>query len=441
VTATAFVPRAAARVPQTPLAAVPGPGGPAGTPPAWLPGGHFAVAIAFFVAGAVGLVRVAPDLAAGAFPLPRVAAVAHLFTLGWITTAIMGALYQFLPVALGTPIRSVRLAGATGVAYAVGLALFLAGLTGGSGAAMLAGAVVFGVALLGFAGNLAATLWRAPERGFTWWCLAAAGVFLVATVVLGASLTANLRWGHLGAARFSAVGVHVHVAAAGWVMLVILGVGRHLLPMFLLSHGASERPGKAAAVLLAAGAGVLLLFHHGLVPAVRWGVGAMLAAGAAAFIVQAALYFRARRKPRLDAGMRLAGAGVALLVATVAIGAPLLARGLADPRLATAYGVALIPGALGLFVAGHVYKIVPFLAWFHRYGPRVGKGPVPRVADLYDARTAAVAGALLASGAAGLVGGVLAGSATVAGVAGSAYAAGAVLLAAQMTETVTRRHT
>ena len=33
--------------------------------------------------------------------LPRVVAVTHLFTLAWITTSIMGALYQFLPVALG----------------------------------------------------------------------------------------------------------------------------------------------------------------------------------------------------------------------------------------------------------------------------------------------------------------------------------------------------
>lgn len=30
--------------------------------------------------------------------------MAHLFTLGWLTTSLMGALYQFLPVALGQSI-------------------------------------------------------------------------------------------------------------------------------------------------------------------------------------------------------------------------------------------------------------------------------------------------------------------------------------------------
>jgi hypothetical protein len=436
---TAFAPRGAT-LPPRPRGVPARPGGPAGTPPAWLPGGHFAAATAFFLAGAAGLVAVAPDLADGAFPLPRVAAVAHLFTLGWITTAIQGALYQFLPVALGTPIRSERLAGATGIAYAVGLSLFLAGLATMTTAVMLGGAVLFGMALLGFVGNLAATLRRAPERGFTWRCLAAANVFLFFTVVLGGSLAANLRLGHLGDGRLTAIGVHVHVAVAGWVMLVILGVGHHLLPMFLLSHGASERWGRIAAVLLGAAAGLLLLFHKYVFLPVRWAAGLMLLAGAAAFVVQAAAYFRARRKPRVDAGMRLAGAGVCLLAVSAVLGGGVLVRGFSDPRLATAYGIALIPGALGLFVAGHVYKIVPFLTWFHRYGPRVGKGPVPQVADLYDARTAMAAGVLLGGGAAGMVAGVLAASAAVVGAAAVCYAAGAVVLALQLIGTVTRRH-
>lgn len=59
----------------------------------------------FLVLGGLGLVVVAPDLAGGPFLSPRVVAVTHLFTLGWITTSIMGALYQPLPVALGESVR------------------------------------------------------------------------------------------------------------------------------------------------------------------------------------------------------------------------------------------------------------------------------------------------------------------------------------------------
>ena len=69
---------------------------------------HFAASILYLMAGAAGLVWIAPELATGAYASPHVAGVTHLFTLGWITTTIFGALAQLLPVALGAPIRSYR---------------------------------------------------------------------------------------------------------------------------------------------------------------------------------------------------------------------------------------------------------------------------------------------------------------------------------------------
>src|SRR5699024_5525615 len=90
-------------------------------PPFRLPGEHFIAAIGFWLLGAAALVWAAPDVVAGSFPAPRVVATTHLFTLGWITTTILGALYQFLPVALGVPIRSERLAHASYALYVPGL--------------------------------------------------------------------------------------------------------------------------------------------------------------------------------------------------------------------------------------------------------------------------------------------------------------------------------
>ena len=66
------------------------------TPSIRLAGEHFSAATLYLIAGAIGLVWIAPELAAGILPLPHVAGVTHLFTLGWLTTTIFGALYQLL---------------------------------------------------------------------------------------------------------------------------------------------------------------------------------------------------------------------------------------------------------------------------------------------------------------------------------------------------------
>jgi hypothetical protein len=419
----------------------PGPAG-AGDSGLALPGAHFAVALTFWVAGALGLLWIAPLLASGAFMLPRIAAVTHLFTLGWITTSILGALYQFLPVALGVPIRSRAVAWSTLALYAPGVAALVGGLLTGAAAVTVAGAAALSAGLVLFAGNLSVTLRRSAERGLTWWCLAGATLFLLATVALGAALAANLRWPFLGSERLLALGVHVHVAVAGWVLLVVVGVAHRLLPMFLLSHGASTWPGRVAGICLSSGAGLLLVGHHWMSEGVHALVSALLAVGTLALVGQAAAFFRSRVRPRLDAGMRLAGTGMALLALCVPLGLWVGFRGVAATHATTAYGVALIAGALSLFVAGHYYKIVPFLVWFHRYGPEVGKGrPVPRVADLVAPKPAAAAAVLLPLGALGVAASAAVGAAVPAVVSAALYAGGSLLLARQMITLALRRST
>src|SRR5690606_33951533 len=55
-------------------------------PPFRLPGEHFTAALCFLALGTAGIVVAAPELASGAYLSPRVTAITHLFTLGWITT-------------------------------------------------------------------------------------------------------------------------------------------------------------------------------------------------------------------------------------------------------------------------------------------------------------------------------------------------------------------
>lgn len=375
-------------------------------PPLELPGEHFAAALIFVAAGAFGLVAAAPELAVGAFFTPKVIATVHLFTLGWIMLSIFGALCQFLPVAIGRRLRWHGLAHATFVLQVIGAGAFVLGLVQGWRGVVLGGAVALSGAFGLFALNLGVTLASVRERSLTWWALAGATVFLVITPLFGVLLELNAISG-LGTHRFHVVAVHAHVAIIGVVLLVIVGVAHRLIPMFLLSHGASERPAWVAVALLTAGAALLALPVGGLAgDAVG---GALAAGGVLAFVAQSALFFRHRKRRALDPGMKIAAAGLLGIVAAMVLAPVALSRGIADLRLLTTYFVVLL-GAISLFVAGHYYKIVPFLVWYHRFGPLIGTRKVPKVSELYSEKAAQVGGLLLVGGYVGLAVGTYAGS-------------------------------
>lgn len=405
----------------------------AGTTSLRLPAQHFAAALLFLALGAAGLVWVAPDLARGDFLSPRVAGVTHLFTLGWLTTTMFGALYQLLPVALGAPVRSELAGHASWWAFVPGVPAFAAGVVTGNlvlhhvGIGLVATGVMLAVA------NIGLSLARAPKRDATWASVALAIAFLASTLVLGVVLLHNLHGGFLAERRLRVLSIHVHVALVGWALVAMVGMSHRLLPMFLLAHGVDGRWTRRALVLLPAG---VTAFVAGLArpdAVATWGGVLLLEAGVACFLVQAWRFYRARRRPALDVGLRFAAVALGFLAASAAMGAAVLALGGArHPRLATAYVLVGLLGGVLLYVVGHFYKIVPFLAWLGRYRDRVGREPVPTVAELYSASVARVQLVVMPTAVAGLAAGVLIGSSLVARAAALLFAVGVALFASQI---------
>ncbi len=406
-------------------------------PPLVLPGEHFTAALGCLVLGSLGLVATAPELAGSVFFAPRVVAAVHLFTLGWIMLSIFGALCQFLPVAVGRRLRWQSLAHVSFGLQVLGAAGFVLGLITARPGLMHLGAGTLSGAFVLFAVNLAATLVSVRERSVTWWALAGVTIFLIVTPLYGVLLERGLEYG-LGVHRFHVVAVHAHVAIIGVVLLTIVGVAHRLIPMFLLSHGASERAAWIAVALLFAGASLLALPTGGLALDAVGGV--LSAGGVVAFAAKAIAFFRHRKRKQLDAGMRLAGAGIVGLLAALVIAPIAWSRGFADlPLLVTYFWVVL--GAISLFVAGHYYKIIPFLIWYHRFGPLVGTRKVPKVAELFSQRTALVNAILLVAGYVGLAIAIYAGSVALARASALIFMAGVVVLVFMIARISQRRPT
>ena len=136
---------------------------PGRAPSAMLPLSYLTAAAIAFVLAAAGVPWLAPELA-GHYYHPRLLALTHTVTLGWITLTILGASYQLIPVVLERPLWSERLARWQLVVAVLGIVGMVGHFFLGEWRGLLWGAVMVAAALLAHVANVAASM-----RGLARW--------------------------------------------------------------------------------------------------------------------------------------------------------------------------------------------------------------------------------------------------------------------------------
>jgi hypothetical protein len=386
-------------------------------------------ALAFVLAAAI-LPALAPALA-GHYYHPRVLALVHTLTLGWITLTIMGASYQLMPILLEVAVASERLARwqlPIHVAGVIGIVghFWIAEWTGFTWSAALVA-----VSILAHVANTAGAVARA-RPSFTARMMGVALAGLALTALFGTTLGADRLWRFLPTPFFATLHAHVQLALLGFVLPMVAGVAARVYPMFLL---APEPAGAGAAVqVLGIVGGVpvlvigLLLGSHPAVVA-----GSVLVATAVVTHVHWVLGMtRAAKRPALDWSLRFVVAGALALVPTTVLGLGMAFDLGGGPRMAVTYGVLAIGGWASLTIVGMLLKIVPFLVWYRVYGPRAGREPVPMLAELSWPAAEAVAFWLLTVGIAALAAAVAVGDVVPIRIAAALVAAGALAFGATL---------
>jgi hypothetical protein len=198
--------------------------------------------------------------------------------------------------------------------------------------------------------------------------------------------------------------------------------------MFALAYGHSERVARwnlGAWNLGLAGLTLSLLFKPHTMLVLLFASG--LAASAVVFVADMVMLLRKRRRRRLSLeqwhsfvafGSLLVAAGMGVLLAG---GHPLTRNWI------VAYGYVAIVGWFGFSIIGKLYKIIPFLAWLHRFAPAAGARPVALIQDLVDARLGWLSFILLLTGYVGVVGALLVSALPLLRWSAVAFAAGAVV--------------
>jgi hypothetical protein len=364
----------------------------ADNPPLSLPMRYFLSAPLFAGLAAGLLLWHGPDALTSRWS-PLTLALTHLMVLGCLSMTMVGALLQMLPVVAGIAIPQV---GRTG-------ALVHAGLCAGTlllaAAFWLEQAMLFRLALavllptlLLFIGACAVGLWRlhVPGAGAVVAGIRLALAALVTTVALGAMLAAAFAWPGDGALPLQRLtDLHAMWGLLGWVGLLVIAIAFQVVPMFMLTEPYPKRMtgGFMTALLLLLAAASLSGGLPGGAQHFHQASLMLLAAGYALFGATT-LYLLARRKrPASDPTTLYWRTSMSCLLA--AVGLWLWPESASAAGTTLALGVLLIAGFALSAVNGMLYKIVPFLAWYHLQDAVRGSGrKLPGVNKIIPERSA-----------------------------------------------------
>ena len=392
-----------------------------------------AIGLAFPLLGIV-LVVVAPLLPRGAWDAPSVFAAVHIATLGWGTMVIVGAAAQMAPALLGARIRGERTVPWQYGLFTLSVCLMTIGFLRSNFMLVAVGGSGVNLASWWFVGLVIATVTAAGRRPVPVPPhIPVALACLVLVLLWGTMLALNLRWGFWPGLLIAHRGLVVHLALGlgGWLGLMVVGTFYRVVP---LMHGARVvHAGRGWIILLLAGSATL-----GTLAGVAWGIGWLfrLAAicSAAAFLcfsweIVHVLHYRRNRAPDLNVShwYAVAAYSVMLAGAGLAWGTAWRPPGDSD-RLGACVVVLFLLGWVTQAIIGQLYKVTPFLMWYHRATMPNVSG-ISRRPDLYNPFPGRVVWWLSNAGVVGVAWGLWAGAVVLTQAGAVLFAAAAWVLA------------
>ena len=333
-------------------------------PPFGVPLGFFLVAPGFLILSALAAVVSPGEWLANRW-MPPTLALTHLVTLGFLAMVMLGAMLQMLPVVLGTPLAKARQVGWIGmVALAAGAPTLALGLWRQDSGLLNLSMAILGLGLLPMLISMGWSLARMRSAAWLVWAIRKAWLALLLTLALGIALAGGLAGSWLVADVPGLTDIHAAWGLGGWVLLLVMGFAYQVVPMLQLTPNYPDWLTRWLSWITFAG---LLAFSLALLANTGWAWLTWLAlspvlAGAVIFAGATLTLQRRRRRKIGDVTLSYWRLGMAMLAVSVLI-LPLTPW--LPEAAAVSLGMAFLLGFATSVVNGMLYKIVPFLAWFH----------------------------------------------------------------------------
>lgn len=308
----------------------------------------------------------------------------HLFLVGFVIFIILGAMAQLIPVVLEIGHFKVELFYFIFPLLGLGVFLLLLGFIYDVACLPFGGSLIV-LAFLIYLINLFMTLRSVTKYTIVIKSVFISNIFLLLGLLFGLIMALNYV-GIITVDMQSFLKSHVYMLICGYITITVMGISLVLVPMFGLSHGFNEQPIIFSIYLMSSSVLVVVvssLLKWGFIEHFGYFIGVV---SYVLYIYQIAIIYKSRVRKENDIWVKSMIFSFFALIVSLLFSVAFFIKPSSNYILVS--GFLFLMGFLGFIITAHLYKIVPFLVWFHRFSSLVGKQKVPMLADMVPKKSA-----------------------------------------------------
>lgn len=321
---------------------------------------------------------------------PHVLAITHAMALGYGTMIILGSSHQLVPVLIEGKLYSNTLAYASFALAAIGIPLLVYSFyVFDMGEPARWGGRLVIVSILAYIINLAMSILKSKHKNIHALFVFTAALWLFLTAFLGLSLVYNFSYHLMANNSLHYLPMHAHTGIIGWFLLLIIGVGSRLIPMFLISKYTNTKLlSWIYALINGSLVSYIIQFYFFQLMSLTLLPAMLLTLAVSLFIYYCYQSFTKRIRKKLDDQMKISVLSVLmmaipmlLLISMISV---LAIASRENIQIIIAYGFLIFFGWITAIILGMTFKTLPFIVWNKVYHHRSAIGKTPSPKDLFS---------------------------------------------------------
>ena len=308
----------------------------------------------------------------------------HLFLLGFVMMIIFGAMAQLIPVVLEVGHFSVEFYYIIYPLLLIGTILMVLGFSLSSTLLPYGGLLVL-ISMFIFLAEVFLTIKKVEKYSNIIKSIVVSNIFLFFGVIFGI-LMAFTYAGVLDTNVQELVKAHLFSLVFGYILITIMALSMILIPMFGLSHNFSQKPLNLAVISMSTA--VLLMIISSLFSITYIDILAYILTTVSLIIYfyQIYLIYKTRARKENDIYVKSLFFSFISFLFSICLGISYIVT--KDENILITAAWLMFSGFFSFVISAHLYKIVPFLVWFEKFSPLVGKQKVPMLADMVPVKGA-----------------------------------------------------